>query len=59
MKILNSFHVIPGYTFFYWGFTLPKREYSDFITFFDFKNKSLTAPIQIKKSFFKICGESN
>jgi len=28
MKI-DSFYVIPGYTFFYWGFTLPKKFYPD------------------------------
>lgn len=48
MNTLNSFYVIPGYTFFYWGFTLPKREYMDFIRFFNFKEGSLITPIQIK-----------
>lgn len=35
MKKLDSFYVIPGYTFFYWGFTLPKKYYDDFIGYFD------------------------
>jgi len=35
MKKLDSFYVIPGYTFFYWGFTLPKKYYDDFIRYFN------------------------
>ena len=40
MKI-DSFYVIPGYTFFYWGFTLPKKFYPDYINFFNFKESHL------------------
>jgi hypothetical protein len=48
MKVLNSVFVVPGHTFFYWGFTLPKREEEDFTKFFEFKTRSLSTPIQLK-----------
>ena len=35
---LDSFYVIPGYTFFYWGFTLPKKHYDEFIDLFNFND---------------------
>lgn len=47
IRKLNSFYVIPGHTFFYWGFTLPKREYEDFDTHFDFSDKRLTYDIEL------------
>ena len=45
MKI-DSFYVIPGYTFFYWGFTLPKKFYPDYINFFKFKESNLNVDIE-------------
>ena len=48
MKKLDSFYVIPGYTFFYWGFTFPKRHYAEFIDFFDFQEGQLIQDIRIK-----------
>ncbi len=44
MKI-DSFYVIPGYTFFYWGFTLPKKFYPDYIDHFKFDKSNLNADI--------------
>ncbi len=32
--MLDSFYVVPGYTFFYWGFTLPKKEYINYTRYF-------------------------
>lgn len=37
MKI-DSFYVIPGYTFFYWGFTLPKKFYPDLFSQFKYNS---------------------
>lgn len=48
MEKLDSFYVIPGYTFFYWGFTFPKKFNSDFISFFDLKEGHLVEKIEIK-----------
>lgn len=48
MKNLNPFYVVPGNTFFYWGFTIPKNHNADFIDFFNFKDGSLTQEILIK-----------
>ena len=45
---LDSFYVIPGYTFFYWGFTLPKKHYDEFIEFFNFDDKKLVDKISLK-----------
>ncbi len=45
---LDSFYVIPGYTFFYWGFTLPKKHYDEFIDFFNFSNDKLLDKITLK-----------
>ena len=45
---LDSFYVIPGYTFFYWGFTLPKKHYDEFIEFFSFKDDKLVDKISLK-----------
>ena len=48
MKRIDSFYVIPGYTFFYWGFTFPKKFNEDFKKFFDFKEGNLNKDIKIK-----------
>ena len=45
---LDSFYVIPGYTFFYWGFTLPKKHYDEFIEFFQFDDAKLLEKITLK-----------
>lgn len=45
---LDPFYVVPAYTFFYWGFTLPKRFYGDFIDFFDLNNGLQNTPIKLK-----------
>ena len=45
---LDSFYVIPGYTFFYWGFTLPKKHYDEFIGFFHFDDDKLLEKITLK-----------
>ena len=45
---LDSFYVIPGYTFFYWGFTLPKKHYDEFIGFFNFNDDKLVDKITLK-----------
>jgi hypothetical protein len=47
MKKLDSFYVIPAYTFFYWGFTFPKKFNDDFIDFFGFKEGHLLNEIFI------------
>lgn len=47
MKKLNSFYVTPGYTFFYWGFTIPKSEYPILIKYFRFKSNNLIKDIVI------------
>jgi len=44
---LPSFHVVPGHTFFYGHFTLPKAVYSEYIDFFDLKQTSLQKPIKL------------
>jgi hypothetical protein len=46
-KKLNSFYVIPGYTFFYWGFTIPKRENPYFIKYFKLKRGNLNKDIKL------------
>lgn len=48
--MLDSFYVIPGYTFFYWGFTFPKKFNQDFIDFFDLKEGSLVQEITLSIS---------
>lgn len=40
MNKLSSFYVVPGYTFFYWGFTLQKAVYSEYIKFFNLNEKT-------------------
>ena len=45
---LNSFYVIPGYTFFYWGFSVPQKHYDELIDYFKFKEGHLLQDISIK-----------
>jgi uncharacterized protein YozE (UPF0346 family) len=49
-KLLNlsSFYVVPGYTFFYWGFTLQKAVYSEYIKYFNLNEDSKFKPIQLR-----------
>ena len=55
---LSSFFVVPGYTFFYWGFTLKKENYKEFIDYFGLKEdnlfESITLEINRKKYNAKI-----
>ncbi|MCX5797001.1 MAG: GIY-YIG nuclease family protein [Elusimicrobia bacterium] len=55
---LNSFYVIPGYTFFYWGFTVPQREAPEFMRYFRLRKgpqtKSITLLIHGKRYPAKI-----
>lgn len=44
--MINSIHVIPGYTFFYWGFTLPKKEYDGYKHHFGLKEGCLVKDIK-------------
>jgi len=50
---LSPFYVVPGYTFFYWGFTLQKAVYSEYTKYFnlnaDSKFKPITLVINNKK----------
>ena len=48
MKTLDSFYVVPGYTFFYWGFTFPKKHNDEYIDFFNFNAEHLVEKITIK-----------
>ena len=48
MSNLSSFYVVPGYTFFYWGFTLRKSVYDEYKKFFNLKEGSLLKPIKIE-----------
>ena len=45
---LTPFYVVPGYTFFYWGFTIAKRHYGEYIDNFDLSSDNLVVPITIK-----------
>ena len=45
---LTPFYVVPGYTFFYWGFTIPKRHYPEYIKQFGLNPDNLVVPITIK-----------
>lgn len=55
---LNPFYVVPGYTFFYQGFTLQKAVYSEYTKYFnlnaDSKSKPITLVINNKKYDAKI-----
>lgn len=48
MQLLDSFYVIPGYTFFYWGFTFPKKFNEDFIEHYALGEGNLVVQIEIK-----------
>lgn len=47
MNKLDSFFVIPGYTFFYWGFTIRKKFNEDFFSYFNLTNGHLVEDIII------------
>lgn len=47
MKKLSPFYVIPAKTFFYWGFTIRKNHYSEYIDFFELKEGNLVQDIFI------------
>jgi len=51
---LSSLYVVPGYTFFYYGFTLQKAFYQEYIKYFDLSISDRTKPIklQIKNKVF-------
>jgi len=51
---LSSLYVVPGYTFFYYGFTLQKAFYQEYIKHFDLSISDRTKPIklQIKNKVF-------
>ena len=51
---LSSLYVVPGYTFFYYGFTLQKAFYQEYIKHFDLTTSDRTKPIklQIKNKVF-------
>ena len=46
-ETLESIFEIPGYTFFYWGFTLPKRRYSDFVRYFGLGEGKKIVPVKL------------
>lgn len=46
--ILNSSYVIPGYTFFYYGFTLQKSLYPEYIKHFKLTKKNRIKSIKLK-----------
>ena len=46
-ETLESNFEIPGYTFFYWGFTLPKRRYSEFIRYFGLGEGKKIVPVKL------------
>ena len=50
---LDSFYVVPGYTFFYWGFNVVKKFNDDFISRFQLnegvQNSSIKLLIENKK----------
>ena len=52
--VLSSLYVVPGYTFFYYGFTLQKAFYQEYIKHFDLSISDRTKPIklQIKNKVF-------
>lgn len=45
--MLNSFFVIPGYTFFYWGFTLPGRNAREFARHYGFRKGQQLKDIEL------------
>jgi len=46
-ETLESVFEVPGYTFFYWGFTLPKRRYPDLIRYFGLGQGRKRVPIKL------------
>lgn len=46
--ILNSSYVIPGYTFFYYGFTLQKSLYPEYIKFFNLTKNQRIKDIKLR-----------
>lgn len=46
--MVRSSFVIPGYTFFYWGFTLPKSDYPYYICQFKLEKEGLVKKISLK-----------
>lgn len=48
MQNIDSFYVIPGHTFFYFGFTVPKKFNDDFIAFFNLQEGHLLENIILK-----------
>ena len=45
---LSSLYVVPGYTFFYYGFTLQKAFYQEYIKHFDLTTSDRTKPIKLQ-----------
>jgi len=46
--MLSSIYVVPGYTFFYWGFTLKKDLYPEYIEYFNLGEGNLVVPIKLQ-----------
>ena len=46
-ETLESIFEIPGYTFFYWGFTLPKRRYPEFARYFGLGEGKKIVPVKL------------
>ena len=46
-ETLESIFEVPGFTFFYWGFTLPKRRYSDLIRYFGLSDEKRSVPVKL------------
>jgi len=44
---ISPFYVVPGYTFFYWGFTLKQDVYPEYKKFFGLKEGALVKPITL------------
>ena len=59
---LRSFFVVPAYTFFYWGFVLPKDNYPEIKKYYNFKNsetKNIKLQIKGKKYNAKLLFSKN
>ena len=48
MNKLSPFYVVPAKTFFYWGFTIPKSHYPEYIEYFKLEDGNLIQDITIK-----------
>src|SRR3989442_4277114 len=44
---LEPIFVVPGYTFFYWGFTLPKRFYPEYTKYFKLGEGNLISDLKL------------